>query len=247
MTPSRRDRGRRRGAPDPARPRPRPVDGPTRATIDEELDALVARARDAGIVLDDACVSPLAAYVEAIVSWSSRVNLVSRRELPLLVSKHVAPSLLPLLGRDPDPARTLVDVGSGGGLPGAVLAIARPSWSVTLVEPLRRKTLFLESALADSANARVLRLRAEDVPHADPSLDGGADVVTARAVAPPHEIWPLARPLLRPGGELLVYVAGDGHRPAADELRTRFPDVEVADAVSASFSPSVLVRVIAPA
>jgi len=243
VTPARRDRSRRRGTSDTG-PRSRPVTGPDRSTIEEELAALVDRARGEGVSLDDDRIGPLADLVEAIVSWSSRVNLVSRRELPVLVSKHVAPSLLPLIGRDPGSPCTLVDVGSGGGLPGLVIAIARPGWTVTLVEPLRRKTLFLESRVPACPGVRVLRMRAEEVPAGDPRLDAGADVVTARAVAPPHEIWPLARPLLAPGGELLVYVAGDAHEEAARELRDRFPGVGVAEPIRASFTRSALLRIV---
>jgi 16S rRNA (guanine527-N7)-methyltransferase len=211
--------------------------------IEAQLTDLLARARDEGVVVDPDRVVPLADYVESIVRWSSRVNLVSRRELPVLVAKHVAPSLIPLEGRDPLPPRVLVDIGSGGGLPGVVLAIARPSWPVTLVEPLRRKTLFLTTVTEPFANARVLRMRAEEVAASEPRLAGGADLVTARAVAPPHEIWPMARPLLRPGGELLVFVAGNAHDALAHEVESRFAEARVLSPHRPSFAAGAVMRI----
>ncbi len=96
---------------------------------------------------------------------------------------------------------TLVDLGSGAGLPGIVLAIMMPGVSVTLLEALARRSAFLEECVAELglANATVLRGRAED-------LEGqvGADVVTARAVAPLDKLAVLAVGLLRPGGRVLA-------------------------------------------
>ncbi len=93
----------------------------------------------------------------------------------------------------------MADVGSGAGLPGLVWAIARPDLSVTLVEPLLRRTTFLEEAVAelDLANVTVLRARAEEV-------EATFDVVTARAVAPLEKLAGWCLPLVRPGGVLLA-------------------------------------------
>ncbi len=93
----------------------------------------------------------------------------------------------------------MADVGSGAGLPGLVWAIARPDLSVTLVEPLLRRTTFLEEAVAelDLANVTVLRARAEEV-------EATFDVVTARAVAPLEKLAGWCLPLVRPGGMLLA-------------------------------------------
>ncbi len=95
----------------------------------------------------------------------------------------------------------VADVGSGAGLPGLVLAIARPDVAVTLIEPMERRTDWLrdETARLGLTNVTVLRARAEDAAGAGPF-----DQVTARAVSALGKLVPLTAPLLRPGGELLL-------------------------------------------
>ena len=96
----------------------------------------------------------------------------------------------------------LVDIGSGAGLPGVVLAMLRPSLRVILLEPLLRRSVFLEECVAELAlsNATVLRARAEDKAAAHIE----ADIATARAVAPLDRLAGWAVRLLRPGGQLLA-------------------------------------------
>ena len=99
---------------------------------------------------------------------------------------------------------SVVDVGSGAGLPGIVLAVARPDLTVTLVEPLARRTAFLSeavTALGLDAAVTVVRGRAEDLA-SGPSIT--ADVVTARAVAPLDRLAGWCLPLAAVGGRLLA-------------------------------------------
>jgi 16S rRNA (guanine527-N7)-methyltransferase len=104
----------------------------------------------------------------------------------------------------------LVDIGSGAGLPGLVLAMMLPDVRVTLIEPLARRVTFLEECVSDLelANVRIRRARAEDV-----AGEYAADVVTARAVAPLDRLTGLAVPLVRPGG---VVLALKGERAGAE-------------------------------
>ncbi|MGI5205670.1 16S rRNA (guanine(527)-N(7))-methyltransferase RsmG [Spirillospora sp. CA-108201] len=113
----------------------------------------------------------------------------------------------------------VVDIGSGAGLPGVVLAIVRPDLRVTLLEPLLRRTTFLNECveLLGLRNVEVRRARAEDVTE-----EFAADVATARAVAPLERLARWALPLLRPGGELLAL---KGER-AAVELEEAEPVLE---------------------
>jgi 16S rRNA (guanine527-N7)-methyltransferase len=99
------------------------------------------------------------------------------------------------------PRSVVADVGSGAGLPGIVLALLLPEANVTLIEPLARRTAFLEECVADLSlsNASVVRGRAEDL-----AGDISADVVTARAVAPLDRLAPLCAGLARPGGRVLA-------------------------------------------
>jgi 16S rRNA (guanine527-N7)-methyltransferase len=95
-----------------------------------------------------------------------------------------------------------VDIGSGAGLPGIVLAMLRPGLHVVLLEPLLRRSVFLDECVSALGlrNVTVVRARAEE-----PGVTRiGADVATARAVAPLDRLVGWAAPLLRPGGELLA-------------------------------------------
>jgi 16S rRNA (guanine527-N7)-methyltransferase len=109
---------------------------------------------------------------------------------------------------------TLVDIGSGAGLPGLVLAMMRPEIEVTLLEPMERRVRFLSECVAELAlpNVTVLRGRAEDAAMR-------ADVATARAVAPLDRLAELAIRMVRPGGTVLA-IKG---RTAADELTAAAP------------------------
>lgn len=124
-------------------------------------------------------------------------GLIGPREVPRLWDRHVLNCAV-VVPRVPEHA-SVADVGSGAGLPGLVWAIARPDLHVTLIEPLLRRTVFLEEAVAalELDQVRVLRARAEDV-------DETFDVVTARAVAPLERLAAWCLPLVRPGGVLLA-------------------------------------------
>jgi 16S rRNA (guanine527-N7)-methyltransferase len=128
-------------------------------------------------------------------------GLIGPLELPRLWSRHVLNSALvaPLLR----PGR-VGDVGSGAGLPGLVLAIARPDVQFLLIEPMERRVDWLveESAALGLDNVEVVRARAEEA-----RLDAPLDQVTARAVSALSKLLPLTAPLLRSGGEF-VFMKG---------------------------------------
>ncbi|MDH6284768.1 16S rRNA (guanine(527)-N(7))-methyltransferase RsmG, partial [Prescottella agglutinans] len=109
-----------------------------------------------------------------------------------------------VLGELVGAGESVVDVGSGAGLPGIPLAIARPDVRVTLVEPLLRRTVFLQEVVDSLGleNVTVLRGRAEDSDVVKQA--GGADVVTSRAVAPLEKLVRWSLPLVRVGGRMLA-------------------------------------------
>jgi len=147
-------------------------------------------------------------------------GLIGPREVPVLWPRHLENCAL-LAELIPGDAR-VVDVGSGAGLPGVVLAICRPDIIVDLVEPLERRCIFLSEAVAALGlgdQVRVVRARAED---RGTVVDvGGADVVTARAVAPLSRLVRWCLPLVKPGGSLLAL---KGAR-AAEELEVVMPEL----------------------
>jgi 16S rRNA (guanine527-N7)-methyltransferase len=124
-------------------------------------------------------------------------GLIGPREVPRIWDRHVMNSAV-VVPRIPHGA-SVADIGTGAGLPGLVWAIARPDLHVTLVEPLLRRTTFLDEAVRSLGldNVTVLRARAEDVPDT-------YDVVTARAVAALDKLGRWCLPLVRPGGVLLA-------------------------------------------
>ena len=126
-------------------------------------------------------------------------GLLGPREAVRLWDRHilncaVVAELLPDTGQ-------LVDIGSGAGLPGIVLAMLRPNLDVVLLEPMLRRVAFLQECVASLGikNAAIVRARAEEF-----SGQVRADVVTARAVAPLDKLAGWATGLLRPGGEILA-------------------------------------------
>lgn len=151
-------------------------------------------------------------YVRLLAGAGVERGLIGPREANRLWTRHVL-NCAAMAELVPNGAR-VVDIGSGAGLPGIPLALARPDIRVDLVESLLRRSIFLHEAVAAlglEARCRVVRGRAEDVI---PEV-GGADVVTARAVAPLARLGAWAAPLLRPGGVLLA-LKGE---TASEELR----------------------------
>jgi 16S rRNA (guanine527-N7)-methyltransferase len=163
-------------------------------------------------------------YAELLTTDAVVRGLIGPREAPRIWERHllncaVVADLIP-------PGASVVDVGSGAGLPGMVLAVARPDLTVTLVEPLARRTAFLTEAVAALGLDRtsVVRARAEECVGRLP----GADVVTARAVAPLDRLAGWCLPLVAVGGRLLALKGASaeaelasllsGHAAALDRL-----------------------------
>lgn len=166
-------------------------------------------------------------YAQLLATDGVVRGLIGPREAPILWTRHILNSAVVA---EAIPADTrVVDIGSGAGLPGIPLALARPDLRIDLVEPLLRRTTFLEEVVAELGltRVRVVRGRADEVIE----MVGGADVVTARAVAPLGKLAVWASPLLRIGGQLAVLKgrsAGDEIAQDAEQLTAAgFKDVAV--------------------
>ena len=140
-------------------------------------------------------------YAEHLATTGVEWGLVGPREASRVWERHilncaVVADLIP-------PAARVLDIGSGAGLPGIPLALARPDLRIVLVEPLARRVEWLRAVLADlELPVEVERGRAEDTPIR--RRWEGADVVTSRAVAPLHRLAAWCLPLVRPGGMMLA-------------------------------------------
>jgi 16S rRNA (guanine527-N7)-methyltransferase len=140
-------------------------------------------------------------YCVALATAGVERGLIGPREVPRLWDRHILNCAV--LGELIAEGATVVDIGSGAGLPGIPLAIARPDLRITLVEPLLRRTIFLSEFIeAAGLDVTVVRGRAEQSGVMKEA--GGADVVTSRAVAPLAKLAQWSLPLLRDHGRMLA-------------------------------------------
>ncbi|MEV4247223.1 16S rRNA (guanine(527)-N(7))-methyltransferase RsmG [Streptosporangium canum] len=172
-------------------------------------------------------------------------GLLGPREVPRIWDRHLLNCAV-VAEAVPADVR-LVDIGSGAGLPGLVLAIVRPDITVTLLEPLLRRTVFLEECVEalKLGNVEVLRGRAEEF-----AGRREFDVASARAVAPLERLLKWSLPLLREGGELLAMKGERAAEELADaEGQLRSSGVLTAELVSVGHGkvepPATLIRVVA--
>jgi 16S rRNA (guanine527-N7)-methyltransferase len=164
-------------------------------------------------------------YTADLARAGEELGLIGPLELPRLWSRHILNCVLvaPLLRPG-----NVGDVGSGAGLPGLVLAIARPDVDFTLIEPMERRVdwLIAESDRLGLANVSVVRSRAEDA-----KLVGMLSQVTARAVTALSKLIPATADLVAPGGEMLFYkgarVAEEVTAAAKQIRKARLRNVEV--------------------
>src|ERR1700719_408720 len=140
----------------------------------------------------------LEAYVDLLLEWQAKTNLVAASTLPTLWTRHISDSLQ-LLSLAPT-ARTWADLGSGGGFPGVVLACAlaeTPGATVHLVERNAKKAAFLREAIRVTASPGTVHL--SEIRDIVDRIFGPIDCVTARALAPLHQLIGFAEPMMRKG------------------------------------------------
>lgn len=146
------------------------------------------------------------AFTANLARLGEELGLIGPLELPRLWTRHVLNSAImaPLLR----PGR-VGDIGSGAGLPGLVLAIARPDVDFVLIEPMERRVAWLQSQVDELGltNVEVLRARAEEA-----KLSPLLDQVTARAVSALRTLIPLTAPLVKTGGELVLMKGANAER-----------------------------------
>lgn len=172
-----------------------------------------------GLPLDEEKSALLALYVDLLLDWNRRINLVSRRDSANIWEGHILHSLSPLLMLDIPPRAGFLDLGSGGGLPGVPMAIVRGDLRITLLDSIQKKARALEDIVArlGLAQVEVVCGRVEEVGKGR-GRAGAFDAVIARAVASLSDLLRWSRPLLQ-SSELPV-AAVRGSRP---ERSFRFP------------------------
>ncbi|XP_024970727.1 uncharacterized protein LOC112509796 isoform X1 [Cynara cardunculus var. scolymus] len=167
-------------------------------------------------------------YVDALLDWNQKMNLTAVREASDVMDRHIEDSLAiipPIQSSYVSHCESsfenlnLIDVGSGAGLPGLILAIACPGWQVTLLESINKRCVFLEHAvgLLGLSNVKVIRGRAEYVGQ-NVEFREAFDVTVARAVAEMRILAEYCLPLVRVGG---LFVAAKGHAPEEEVRRAK--------------------------
>ena len=147
-------------------------------------------------------------YIDLLVTWQAKTNLVAPSTLPNLWTRHVSDSLQ-LLSLAPT-AKVWVDLGSGGGFPGVVLACAladTPDATVHLVERNAKKAAFLREAIRITSAPAIVHLAG--IGDIVDSIEGRVDCVTARALAPLHQLVGFAEPLVKRGAKALFLKGQD--------------------------------------
>jgi 16S rRNA (guanine527-N7)-methyltransferase len=192
----------------------------SQTVLGDHIAALSALLRE--LSLPQNLLSLLLAHASAVATDADRLGLVSERTLEAIVARHTADSLLFALVRRPLPEDAWVDVGSGAGFPGLVLACCFPDARFTLVEPQRRRAGFLELQIHQLGltNAEVLAARASE-------LEPIFDVATARALAEPLLALEVLKSLIKPDGAVLLAVGDQAVAPSeADDLDVARPGVD---------------------
>jgi 16S rRNA (guanine527-N7)-methyltransferase len=171
--------------------------------IPTEFDQLIV---DLGIIFDDGDLQSLASYLDLLLETNRMFNLTAIKDVKLAWTKHILDSLslLPCLSKEG--VEHVIDVGSGGGLPGIPLAITMPEVTFTLLECTKKKAIFLDDATSRLGldNVTILAERAEDLATEGGGFRDSADAVIARAVGPLSVLLELTIPFVKVGGIVLA-------------------------------------------
>ena len=168
------------------------------------------------------------AYVSLVSYWNSVTNLVSGRDVDNLLKNLILQSVTPLSQEDVPQGARVLDVGSGAGIPALPLKFVRPDFKMTLLEPRRKKTLFLQRVVEELnlAEVEVVRGRLEEV-NVKGDWDSAFDLVTTRGTGSATALFPQIKPLIRSGGACWFYKGTAGPREANELKRSGLANVSL--------------------
>ncbi|OGS19755.1 MAG: 16S rRNA (guanine(527)-N(7))-methyltransferase RsmG [Elusimicrobia bacterium RIFOXYA2_FULL_50_26] len=178
-----------------------------------------------GVTLDEEALRRFETFARALIEWNAKMNLVSVRSAEEILWRHFADSLacVRLIEKCvPSASLSIADIGSGAGLPGLPVKIARPAWRLTLIESITKKCSFIEHARETLGleGIEIINNRVENVAQ-DKGFRGRFDAVLSRAVTKLSPNLELALPLLRSGGHALIFktrATADEHPAAKNAL-----------------------------
>ena len=178
------------------------------------IDALSAAGLDLELEQLDRCL----AYWDLLLDSTAKLNLVSRGSLEEGPLRHVGDSLMALARWNLSGGLSLLDVGSGGGLPGIPLALATPDLSVVLLEPKERKADWLYQAIRRLDLVPRVTVRQSRFEDCDRDEVATFDFVTVRALAPPARVLPMILPAMGVDARLLLWHSGEQTREITEAL-----------------------------
>ena len=180
------------------------MDDRFRRTLQEGIDAL-------GLLVPADSLPLLERYSDRLLAWNQKVNLTAITDPAEVAEKHLVDSLALL--SDLDGAKTLLDIGSGAGLPGVPLACVERALKVVCVDSVGKKVAFVKAVAAElDLDVRAFALRAEGKPEQEKLQR--ADLVVSRALADPDRWLPLGLNYLAPGGRLLAMLGREADERA---------------------------------
>jgi 16S rRNA (guanine527-N7)-methyltransferase len=185
--------------------------------VKRPIDVLRAEAATLGVELTDEAAAHFDKYLVLLNRWSASVNLIGTRDPDEVARFHLADSLalLPHLGD----ARRVVDVGSGAGLPGAALAIARPDLEITALEPIHKKHAFLAAIRREIGLPGFTPIAERDEQHRAAADFRPYDLALSRATWSVPEWLARGAQLVLPGGRVLAMEGRDLHDLPAGAAR----------------------------
>ncbi|MFM8771288.1 MAG: 16S rRNA (guanine(527)-N(7))-methyltransferase RsmG [Candidatus Kapaibacterium sp.] len=162
------------------------------------------------IIIDKAQVDALQRYHDELIYWNAKVNMISRKDEQNVWDRHILHSLTILKYVSIKQKARVLDVGTGGGLPGIPIKIARPDLKMLLVDSIRKKAtmtaMFAQHTMLKDIDVRAAR--AEDLA-AESHYKGSFDVVISRAVARTATLLDWVRPLIKPSAVCAFLKGGD--------------------------------------
>lgn len=160
------------------------------------------------------------AYASVVTYWNSKINLVSPRDVDNLLTDLIYQSVKPLENEEIQRGLKVLDVGSGAGIPALPLKFARPDLTLTLLEPRRKKALFLKRAVAELnlMGVEVVRARLEEV-NTRRDWQASFDLITTRGTGSASTLFPLMEPLVHRGGSCWFYKGLSASREAKELIQ----------------------------
>jgi 16S rRNA (guanine527-N7)-methyltransferase len=177
------------------------------------LDDLIGIASDNGLALTDGQRQLLLTFAELLRDWNSKINLISRKDEENILERHILHSLtiaMPTVCDFDLAGKRVIDIGTGGGLPGIPLKITVSTTHVTLVDSIQKKIGAVSDMIAKLGltDAEAVAIRAEELGK-QPKHKHSYDAVVSRAVAPLEELVTWTRDLRKPGAPLFSLKGGD--------------------------------------